>query len=177
MVWREAASGNNAVHMYMILKLLVPGMEHLYDARNSSEMFFISGKLQKRFGAAFVEQAVKKLLIAAQKRVEFMWKGKNHMEVRGIYHFRPALIHPDFLADCLTAGTVSVAAGICMDLQVSAFRANTGTVPEFSSPAPEDVMRCFFLDGRLENAAFTIGIIRILENFLNSSSPVVPGSG
>ena len=39
------AAGNNTVHMYMVVKLLVPGMEYLDDAGSCSKIFFIRGKL------------------------------------------------------------------------------------------------------------------------------------
>lgn len=39
MVLCKTASGNNTVHMDMVGKLLVPGMEDLYDAGHSPEIF------------------------------------------------------------------------------------------------------------------------------------------
>lgn len=52
-----------------------------------------------------------------------MRKGKDHMEIRRIDHFGPPLIHPDFLVYRLAAGTVTVAAGIVVELRMSAVRA------------------------------------------------------
>ncbi len=54
----QAAAGNNAVHMDMIVHLLVPGMEDLDDAGDSPEIFYICRKLQKGLCAAFMKKAV-----------------------------------------------------------------------------------------------------------------------
>ena len=70
-----------------------------------------------------MEESVKKLLVAVNERIQLMWQGKNHMEVRGIDHFRPARIHPDFFQDGLAFGTVTVAAGIIVEFHVPAFAA------------------------------------------------------
>lgn len=43
----KSAARNNAVHVYMITKLLVPCMKHLNDSGCSTERFFISSELQQ----------------------------------------------------------------------------------------------------------------------------------
>lgn len=96
-----------------------------------------------------------------------MREGEHHMEVRGVYNFRPALVHPYLLKDCLAAGTVSVPAGIVMDLRVTAFCTDAGAVSKLSGFAAQDVMGCFFLDGGLENSAFAVRFIGRLENLLD----------
>lgn len=50
-----------------------------------------------------------------------MGQGKDHMKIRGINDFRPAIIHPDFLADSLAVWAVPVAAGIIMGFCMPAF--------------------------------------------------------
>ena len=52
-----------------------------------------------------------------------MRKRKNHMEVRGINDFGPALIHLDFFLDGLAVGAVTVTAGILVDFHVPAIAA------------------------------------------------------
>ena len=69
-----------------------------------------------------MEQAVEKFLVAVNERIQFMWKGKYHMEVGGVNDFRSAFIHPDFFQDSLAFGTDAAAAGIIVHFQVSAFR-------------------------------------------------------
>ena len=41
-VFGEPAAGNNTVHMYMIIKFLVPRMEDLYDPGHCPEILLIS---------------------------------------------------------------------------------------------------------------------------------------
>jgi len=55
-----------------------------------------------------------------------MGECKNHMEVRSVHDLRPAFVHPDFLHDCLAVGTVSVSAGIIVDLGMPTVRAPGG---------------------------------------------------
>ena len=43
-VWCKPSPGNDAVHMHMVAKLLVPGMEHLDNAGHRPEMLLIGRK-------------------------------------------------------------------------------------------------------------------------------------
>lgn len=52
-----------------------------------------------------MEQTIEKFLVAVNERVQFMWQGKYHMEVRRVNDFRPAFIYPDFFQDRLTMGS------------------------------------------------------------------------
>ncbi len=45
MVRGKATPGNNAVHMDMVVDFLIPGVEHLDDARGCPQMLFVLGKL------------------------------------------------------------------------------------------------------------------------------------
>ena len=130
MVRGKAAAGDNAVHMDMVIKLLVPGMEDLNDAGRRAEMLFVGGKLQEGIRAAAVEKAVKQELVGVKERVEFMWKGEDHMEIRGIDHLCPALIDPDFLFDGLAVGAAAVAAGVVVDFDMAALRTAADAVTE-----------------------------------------------
>ena len=53
------SSGNDAVHMDMVVQFLVPGVEHLDDPGLSSKIFLVCAQFQKSFGTAFMEQPVK----------------------------------------------------------------------------------------------------------------------
>ena len=130
MVGGKAAAGNNAVHMDMVVKLLVPGMEDLNDAGRRAEMLIVGGELQKGIRAAAVEKAVKQVLVGVKERVELMREGEDHMEIRGIDHLCPALIDPDFLFDSLAAGAAAVTAGTAVDFDMAAFRTAADAVTE-----------------------------------------------
>jgi len=79
-----------------------------------------------------MEQAVEKLLVAVNEGIQFMGQGKDRMKVGGINDFGPAFIHPDFLEYRLTAGTVTVTAGIIMEFDVPAAAAPAGITAKFS---------------------------------------------
>lgn len=116
----QPAGGDDAVHVDMVKELLVPGMEDLDDAWGRAKELIIGGEFQEGLGTAFMEEAVKKLLVAIEKGIEFMGQGKNDMEVRGIDDFGTPLIHPDFLIDSLAVRAVTVSAGIIVDFGISA---------------------------------------------------------
>ena len=109
----------------MIVQFLIPCVEHLNDPGLCTKVFFVGSQFQKRLGTASMEQPVEKLLITVDQRVEFVRKCEYHMKVRGINDFRPAFIHPDFFQDGLTVGAIPVAAGIIVELCMSAFHALT----------------------------------------------------
>lgn len=96
-----------------------------------------------------------------------MWKSKDCMKVRGVNNLCPAFVHPDLFVDSLTVRAVTVAAGIIMELQMSAVRAlgNIGT--QFSRLTVEDGRGSFQLDIRLVNARKRILRIRVLPDALD----------
>ncbi len=131
MVRGQAAAGNNTVHMHMISDLLIPGMEYLDDPGCCAEVLFAFGKFQKCFGAASVEKAIEKLLVAVKQGIQIMRKGKNHMEVRGVNDFSPAFIHPGLFLHGLAVGAVAVTAGIIVEFNMAAVRALGKIDPKF----------------------------------------------
>ncbi len=163
----KPASRNDTVHVDMVVQFLIPGVEYLDDPRLCSKVFFVSRQFQKRFGAAFMEQSVKKLLITVDQRVEFVRECKHHMEVRGVNDFRPAFIHPDFFQDGLTVGAVPVAAGIIVERYMSALHAFADIDSELAGLTGQDGAGSFFLIFGLEMSGLAVIIIRILPDLLN----------
>jgi len=151
--------------MHMVVQLLVPGMEDLDDAGLGTEILLVRGQLQERFGTASMEEAVKKVLVAVNERVQFMGKGEDHMEIGGVNHLGPAPVHPDFLKNSLAVGAVTVAAGIVMEIHVPALGALAYVVSEFSGFAAQDGMCGFFLDIRLEVSLCAISPVGQFKNF------------
>ena len=128
MVRGKAAAGNNAMHMDMVIKFLVPGMEDLNDAGRRAEMLFVGGKFQEGIRAAAVEEAVKQALVGVKERVQLMREGENHVKIGGIDHLGPAFIDPEFLIDGLAVGAATAAAGRVVDLYMAALRTLADTV-------------------------------------------------
>ena len=54
----ETAARDDTVHVDMIVQLLIPGMQHLYDAGDGAKIFRIFGKLKQCLCAATVKQAI-----------------------------------------------------------------------------------------------------------------------
>lgn len=92
MVHGQAAAGDDAVHMYVIKKLPVPGVQYLDDAGRCPEELFICRKLQERLGTAFVKEAVKQLMVTIDGRTQFVWQCKNDVKVRCVDDFFAALM-------------------------------------------------------------------------------------
>lgn len=128
LIGSKSSAGNDAMHVNVIKKFLVPSVKNLYDAGRCSEIFGIGGQFQKRFGAASVKHSIKKFLIAVKQRIQFMRKRKDYMKIRGVDYFCPAFVDPDFFVDSLTVGVVAVPAGIVMDLGMSAILADAKAV-------------------------------------------------
>ena len=138
MVGGNPSPRNDAVHMYMVVDLLVPGMEHLDNARCCPEIFLIGRQLQEYLGTASVEEPIEKLLVTVEQGIEFMWKREYHMEIGRIDHFRPALVHPDLFFDSLTVWTVTVAAGVIVEFHMPAVWTLGNIYPKFSGFTVQD---------------------------------------
>ena len=54
----KSTTGNDTVHMHVVIQFLIPGMEYLDDPGSCSEILLVFGKLQKCFSAAPVKKAV-----------------------------------------------------------------------------------------------------------------------
>lgn len=63
----EPPARDDTMDMDMVIQFLVPGMEYLDDTRCCPEILLVRGKLQERFCAASVEQAIQKLLVTVNQ--------------------------------------------------------------------------------------------------------------
>lgn len=79
-----------------------------------------------------MEEAVEELLVAVNEGGKLMWKCKDHMKVRNVDDLGPALVHPDFLKEGLAVRAVTVAAGIIVEIHMSALGALADVTSEFS---------------------------------------------
>lgn len=93
-----------------------------------------------------MKEAVKNFLVIIKQRVQFVGQGKDKVKIRGINHFCPALVYPDFLQDSLAVGTVTVSAGIVMEFHMAAVRALGDVDSQTSGLAVEDGTGGFALD-------------------------------
>ena len=63
MIERQPAGRNNAVYVWMMLQLLIPGMEHADAADLGSQTFGITGNFDQRFSAELQQHRIDKLLV------------------------------------------------------------------------------------------------------------------
>ena len=113
-----------------------------------------------------MEKPIEQLLVAQEQRIQFMWKSEYHMEVGGIYDFRPAFVHPELLIHSLAAGTVTVAAGIVVEFGMSAIGTDADRAAQCAGLTPKDGHGSLFLDvGRRING--TVFLPSKLENLLD----------
>lgn len=176
-VFRQSATGNDAVHVDMVLKLLVPGMKDLDDTGCCAEILFVRSQFKKSFGRASVKESVEEALVAVDKGVQFMWKGKDHMEIRGIHDLSPALIDPELRIDSLAVRAVAVPAGIVVYLNMAAVRTAGEIVTEFSGFTVADIQGSFPLDIRLKGSGIAEILIREVPDILNLSHGKLLRSG
>src|SRR5450755_4538225 len=79
----EAAGGQHAVDMGMMLQSLVPGMEHAEEADLRAEVTRIAGDLQQSCSAGVKQQVVDQPFILQCERSEFPWQGEDDVHVAG----------------------------------------------------------------------------------------------
>ena len=68
MIGAEAASGDHAVHMRMMLQSLIPGMKHAEETDLGTEMATVASDLQQGFGAGVKQQVVDQPFVLQRER-------------------------------------------------------------------------------------------------------------
>lgn len=114
-----------------------------------------------------MEKPVEKLLVAQEQWVQFMRKGENHMEVGSIDDFCPAFVHPDFLIHSLAVGAAAVAAGVLVELHMSAFGAFADVNAKPAGFTGEDGTGSFLVFIGLKMTGVTVILVRILPDLLD----------
>ena len=162
----KAAAGNNTMHMHVVAKLLVPGMQDLDDTGCCAEVFLIRREFQERISAAFMEKPIKELLVAVKQGVQLVGECEHHMEIRCVNDLFSAFVHPDFLIERLAVRTAAVAAGIIVELDMSAIRAFGNIHAEPAGFTVEDGPGSFPLSIGLKGAGCAVVLIRIVPDLL-----------
>ena len=85
-----------------------------------------------------MQKRIEGLLVTVKQGIEFMWKGKNYMEVRSINDLCPAFVYPDFFIDSLTVRAVTIPAGIVVEFKVPAVRTLGNVDSQFPGLAGKD---------------------------------------
>ena len=79
----DAAGGEHAVDMRMMLQSLVPSMEHAEEADLGSKVAWIAGDLQQSCSTGVKQQVVDQPFILQGERSEFPWQGEDDVHIAG----------------------------------------------------------------------------------------------
>src|SRR6266536_5058976 len=80
-VWSEAAGGQHAVDMGMMLQSLVPGMEHAEEADLGSKVAWIAGDLQQSCSTGVKQQVIDQPFILQCQRSQFPRQREDDVHV------------------------------------------------------------------------------------------------
>src|SRR5271157_4484880 len=119
-VGSEAASGDYAVNMRMMLQSLIPGMEHTEKADLGSKVPGIAGDLQQSFGAGVKQQVVDQSLVLQCERSKFPRECEDDMDIVGGQQFPFPRLEPAQAGVALAARAMAVAARVIRDGSMSA---------------------------------------------------------
>ena len=110
---RQTAAGDETVDVEMGAELLISGMQHHGNARQSIEV--VTAKLQESFRGGLEEQLQKRtlvLLLTEDEWVEFVRQGEDIVEIGYGQEFGLTFFEPLGCRQGLTLGAVAVAAGV-----------------------------------------------------------------
>jgi len=122
-IWSEAAGGEHAVDMRMMLQSLVPSMEHAEEADLRTEVTWIASDLQQSCSAGVKQQVIDQPFILQCERSEFPWQGEDDVHVAGGQQLAFPRLEPAPAGVALTLGAVPVSARVVRDGRMSAVRA------------------------------------------------------
>lgn len=133
----KSGTGNNTVHMDMVIQFLIPCMQNLNYARLCTEILLIGRQLQNRPRTASVKQAINSFLVTVHEIIEIVRQRENDVEIRCVDNFSSTFVNPDFPVYSLTIRAVAVSAGIIVNDSITAFTALRDVVTESSGLAVE----------------------------------------
>lgn len=132
----------------------------------STQMSLIAGELFQSCGTAVIEEAEEKAPVGEKETVELLRDGEDGMKVWCINDIGLPSVDPFLLVHGLTAGTVSIAAGIVVHLGGAAVLTDSGIAAEKSRLAPSDG-DCGFMGFRTDQRRATVVIIGLREDVLD----------
>ena len=137
----DAAAGDDAMDVGMMLEVLAPGVEDGQEADLGPEVLGIGGDLLQGLGGGPEEQAVDDAGVLQGDRAERRREGEDEVEVLDGQEFGLAGLHPVGGGGGLALGAVAVAAGVVGDLPVAAPVALLDVAAQGGGPAGGDVMQ------------------------------------
>src|SRR5713226_7889024 len=116
----EAAGGQHAVDMRMMLQSLVPGVEHAEETDLGSQAPGIAGDLQQSCSAGVKQQVIDQPFILQCERSEFPWQGEDDVHIAGRQQLSFPCLEPAHTGVALTLWAVPVATRVVRDGRMSA---------------------------------------------------------
>src|SRR5271154_2721688 len=120
MIRSEAAGGQHAVDMGMMLQSLVPGMEHAEEADLGSQVAWIAGDFQQSCSAGVKQQVVDQPFILQCERSQFPRQREDDVHVAGGQQLPFPRLEPAQTGVALTLRAVPVSARVVGDGSMSA---------------------------------------------------------
>src|SRR5271169_7084384 len=111
----QAASGNDVMHMGMMLEVLSPGVEHAEKSDVGSQVLRIASKSEHRRSTGAIEQIVEQPLVLQYQSRQRMRQRENHVEVRHGQQFGRARREPFCARVSLALRAVPIAARVERD--------------------------------------------------------------
>ena len=115
MVRGDAASGNDAVDVWMKLQALIPAMEHAEETDLGAEMPWIAGDFKQSLCTGVEEQVVDEPLVLQCERSQFPRQREDGMYVASGQKLAFARLEPASARVALAPRAVPVSAGVVGD--------------------------------------------------------------
>ncbi len=171
---RQAAGGDDAVDVGVVLELLVPSVEDAEEADFGAEMLGVGGNFQQCVGAAAEQQSVDHGFVLQGQRRQLMGQREDDMSIGCGEQFRASCGQPAVARLALTLRAVPVAAGVigdgtmaaaCALVQMAAHRGGAASRDgkqhlavqpgePGGRPIQESVARCVYQIGQLQQWPF-----------------------
>ena len=109
---RDAAAGDQAVDMGVVVELLSPGMQNGHHANGGADVLWITGDLDDGVGGGFHQEGVAVALVGAQYVSEFLGHRDSDVEIAARQHLELARRKPALGLISMAFGTAPVLAGM-----------------------------------------------------------------
>src|ERR1700680_575065 len=144
-VGSDAAAGNDAVEMRMVMQILSPGVKHRHEADPRAQMFGVGGDLQEGFGRGAKEHAVNNPLVLEGQGSDHLRQREDDVKVLDRQQLSGGLFEPRRAGCTLALRAMAIAAGAIRDRAVAAAVALFDVATERGGATDRDVPQRFLL--------------------------------
>jgi hypothetical protein len=145
LVGRDSATGNDAVEMWMMMKVLSPGMQHCQKADPGAEVPWVGGDLQQGFRSGTEENAVNQPLVLERQRRDQLGQREDYVEVLDRQQLSRTLFEPSRSGLPVALWAMAIAARAVRDLSIAALIALVDVAAEGCRAADRNRPQRFLL--------------------------------